>query len=156
VLAPGKPQDPIQMIDAHDLASWMIDLAERRVTGVYNATGPDYPLSIGRVLDESKAESGSDAVLTWVPAEFLEQQALQTWQDLPAWVPDVGEYRGFFRVDCRRAFAAGLTCRPLRDTIRETREWAATFKPDHEWRAGLSRARERAALVAWHAEQGRP
>jgi uncharacterized protein YbjT (DUF2867 family) len=71
-------------------------------------------------------------------------------------VSTVGEYRGFFRVDCRRAFAAGLTCGPLRDTIRETREWAATFTPNHEWRAGLSRARERATLAAWLAEQGRP
>jgi 2'-hydroxyisoflavone reductase len=156
VLAPGNPQDPVQIIDAHDLASWICDLAERRITGIYNATGPDYPLSIGQVLAESKAEAGSDAAFTWVPAEFLEQQGIQPWQDLPAWVPDIGEYRGFSRVDCRRAFAAGLTFRPLRETIRDTREWASTFPPDHQWQAGLSRERERAALAAWHAEQGRP
>lgn len=156
VLAPGTPQDPVQIIDAHDLACWMIRLAERRVTGVFNATGPDYPLSIGRVLDEAKAESGSDAVFTWLPAEFLEQQGIQAWQDLPAWVPDAGEYRGFSRVDCRRAFAAGLTFRPLRDTIHDTRAWASTFAPDHQWQAGLSRERERAALDAWHRDHARP
>jgi 2'-hydroxyisoflavone reductase len=155
VLAPDKPQDPVQIIDAHDLASWMLDLAERRASGVFNATGPNYPLTIGQVLDESKAVSGSDAAFTWVPPEFLEKHEIQPWQDLPAWVPDVGEYLGFSRVDCRRAFAAGLTFRPLRDTIRDTREWASTFPSDHEWRAGLTRERERAALEAWHAETSR-
>jgi 2'-hydroxyisoflavone reductase len=152
VLAPDKPQDPVQIIDAHDLATWVLEMAERRATGMYNATGPDYPLSIGDVLDEAKVESGSDATFTWVPAEFLEQQGIQPWQDLPAWVPDVDEYRGFSRVDCGRAFAAGLTFRPLWETMRDTREWAASFPSDHEWRAGLNHERERAVLEAWHAE----
>jgi 2'-hydroxyisoflavone reductase len=152
VLAPDKPQDPVQIIDAQDLAAWILEMAEKRATGVYNATGPDYPLSIGDVLDESKVESGSDATFTWVPLEFLERQGIEPWQDLPAWVPDVGEYRGFSRVDCGRAIAAALQFRPLHDTIRDTREWAASFPPDHEWRAGLTPERERAALDAWHAE----
>ena len=153
VLAPGRPQDPVQIIDAHDLASWMLDLAERRAGGVYNATGPDYALTIGHLLEEAKLESGSDACFTWVSPEFLERHGIQPWQDLPAWIPDIDEYRGFSRVDCRRAFAAGLTFRPLRETLRDTREWASTLPADHQWRAGLSAERERAALDAWHAEE---
>jgi 2'-hydroxyisoflavone reductase len=152
VLAPDKPQDPVQIIDAYNLAVWILEMAERRSTGVYNATGPDYPLSIGDMLDEAKVESGSDATFTWVPAEFLEQHGVQPWQDLPAWVPDLDEYRGFSRVNCRRAFAAGLTFRPLWETLRDTREWAATLPPDHKWGAGLNRERERAVLDAWYAE----
>lgn len=152
VLAPNRPEDPVQFIDAHDLAAWMLDLAAQRSIGTYHATGPEYPLSIGAVLDQSKLEAGSDATFTWVPTEFLERHGIQPWQDLPAWVPDVGAYRGFSRIDCRRAVAAGLKFRPLRDTIHETRQWASTFASDHAWRAGLSSERERAALDAWHAE----
>lgn len=149
VLAPDKPQDPVQIIDARDLADWTLRMAEERKTGVYNATGPERPLSIGEVLEESRAQAGSDATFTWVPGDFLEQHGVQPWQDLPAWVPDTGEYRGFSRFVCSRALASGLTFRPLSETIRDTLEWAQTFTPDHEWRAGLSREREREVLDAW-------
>ena len=63
----------------------------------------------------------------------------------------MAEFRGFSRMDCSRALAAGLSFRPLADTVRDTLDWARTFEPDHEWRAGLSREREREVLDAWHA-----
>jgi 2'-hydroxyisoflavone reductase len=151
VLAPERPEDPVQIIDAQDLADWMIRLAEARDTGVYNATGPKYSLTIGEVLDESKRVSGSDATFTWIPAEFLAENEVQPWQDLPDWIPDTDEFRGFSRVDCSRAVAAGLTFRPLADTVRDTLDWARTFEPDHEWRAGLSPEREQEVLEAWRA-----
>jgi 2'-hydroxyisoflavone reductase len=153
VLGADKPEDPIQIIDGRDLADWMIRMAEARTTGVFNATGPDYTLTIGRVLNESKAVSGSDATFTWVPWDFLEKNNVQPWQDLPAWVPDVPENQGFSRTDCSRAFAAGLTFRPLADTIRDTLDWASTFPADHEWVAGLSSEREQEVLRAWHEAQ---
>src|SRR5205807_6801887 len=41
VLAPGDPGDPVQFIDARDLAEWTIRMAENRENaGIYNATGP--------------------------------------------------------------------------------------------------------------------
>ena len=103
------------------------------------------------MLETSRGVSGSEAAFTWVPAGFLEEQGVQPWQHMPAWVPDNDEYRGFSRTDCSRALAAGLTFRPLADTVRETLEWARSFPADHEWRAGLSREREREVLEAWQA-----
>jgi 2'-hydroxyisoflavone reductase len=149
ILSPERPEVPVQIVDAQDLADWMIRMAETRDAGIYNATGPDYSLTIGQVLDESKRVSGSDATFTWVPAEFLAEQKVQPWQDLPAWIPDIDEFRGFSRMDCSRAIAAGLTFRPLADTVRDTLNWARTFEPDHEWRAGLSPRREHEVLEAW-------
>ena len=40
VLAPGLPDRPVQFIDVRDLADWLVACAERRLTGVFNATGP--------------------------------------------------------------------------------------------------------------------
>lgn len=151
VLAPGNPGDPVQIIDAYDLANWMLDLAAARTVGVYNATGPEHPLGMAEVLEASRTESGSDATFTWVPAEFLEQHGVRAWEHMPAWVPDSDEFRGFNCVDCSRAFASGLTCRPLAETVRDTLEWASTFSSDHEWRAGLPREREREVLGTWHS-----
>jgi 2'-hydroxyisoflavone reductase len=70
---------------------------------------------------------------------------------MPAWVPDNDQWHGFSRFDCSRAIAAGLTFRPLSETIRDTLDWARSFPSDHAWQAGLSREREREVLEAWHA-----
>jgi len=74
VLAPGSPHDPVQFIDARDLAQWTIRMAENRETGIYNATGPTKPLGVGGMVDGIKAALKSDAKLTWVSEEFLTEQ----------------------------------------------------------------------------------
>src|SRR5689334_23260552 len=71
VLAPGNPTDPVQFIDARDLAEWTIRMAEARETGIYNAVGPDKPLGIGPMLEGIKGALASNATFTWVPADFL-------------------------------------------------------------------------------------
>ena len=38
VLAPGSPDDAVQVIDVRDLAAWIVDAAEARSTGVYDGT----------------------------------------------------------------------------------------------------------------------
>src|SRR5216110_458255 len=65
VLAPGKPNDPVQFIDARDLAEWTIRMAENRDTGIYNATGPAKAFGIGGMLDGMKGALKSDAKFTW-------------------------------------------------------------------------------------------
>src|ERR687891_1790189 len=54
VLAPGTPNDPVQFIDARDLAEWTIRMAENSETGIYNATGPAKPFGIGGMLQAIK------------------------------------------------------------------------------------------------------
>jgi 2'-hydroxyisoflavone reductase len=68
---------------------------------------------------------------------------------MPLWVGDGAEYAGFARIDCRKARSAGLTYRPLADTVRDTLAWAATHPADHPWRAGLSAEREAELLETW-------
>jgi 2'-hydroxyisoflavone reductase len=154
VLAPGRPEYGTQIIDARDLAEWIVRMVEARQTGLYNATGPDAPLPIGRVLDECKAVSGSDARFVWAAERFLLDAGVAPWTEMPLWLPEGDPaFAGFEGVDCAKAIAAGLRFRPLADTIRDTLAWDAMRPADREWRAGLGREREAELLEAWQARQ---
>lgn len=151
VLAPGQPQDPVQVIDARDLAEWTIRLAEQGATGVFNATGPAQPLTFGGLLETIRDTIDAAATFTWVPPAFLEAQQVAAWSDLPAWVPADGESAGMMRADIGRALAAGLTFRPLAQTVRDTLAWFDALPAERRaaLRAGLAPEREQAVLAAW-------
>jgi 2'-hydroxyisoflavone reductase len=153
VLAPGTPNDPVQYVDARDLSEWMVRLAESKVFGTFNATGPRTPTTIAEMLYGIKAVTTSDAQFTWVPAEFLGANQVRAWSDMPVWVPPVGRTAGFARVNCQKAYRAGLTFRPLADTAAATLAWYRT-RPAAEQekaRAGLAPDREKAVLAAWRS-----
>jgi nucleoside-diphosphate-sugar epimerase len=151
VLAPGKPESLTQVIDARDLADWLVTLAERHTTGTFNATGPHYPLSLGHALEVMRDASGSDARFTWVSDEFLERNEVGAWMEMPLWIPEK-EGPGVGDVNCQRALAAGLTFRPLEETVRDTLAWRKTTPADAEWPAGLKPDREEELLALWHRE----
>ena len=142
VLAPQGPDAATQIIDVRDLAEFIIKLTEENASGVYNATGPDYELTMGKILEVSKQLSNSDANLRWASVEFLNENKIEPWSDMPAWIPDDEEGVGFAMLDISKAIQAGLTFRPLEETVRDTLEWAKTRPMDHEWRAGLTAERE--------------
>ena len=145
VLAPDRPEVLVQIIDVRDLAEWNLRMVEAGQTGVYNATGPDSPLTMGEVLNACKTISGSDAVFRWAPAEFLLANEVAPWTEMPLWVPE-SEGAGFSAIDCSKATAAGLTFRPLADIVRDTLDWAKTLPEDHSLRAGISPEKEAATL----------
>jgi 2'-hydroxyisoflavone reductase len=151
VLAPGRPDRAVQIIDVRDLAEWNVRMAEHGVSGVFNATGPDYTLTMGAVLETCKNVSGSDARFVWASEQFLLDAGAQPWTQLPLWVPDTEENAGFSTVDCSKAFAAGLTFRPPAETVRDTLAWDATRPADEERRNGLPPERETELLQGWRA-----
>ena len=120
VLAPQQPEAPIQIIDVRDLTDFIVKLIEENGSGIYNATGPDYELTIGKLLDVSSQLTGSKANIHWASGEFLNQHQVQAWSDMPTWIPDNEEDVGFSRVDVSKAIAAGLKFRPLEQTVRDT------------------------------------
>jgi len=149
VLAPESPDYGTQFIDVRDLAQWTLRATEHRLTGPYNVTGPERPLPLGRLLDAARDISSSDARFTWVDEPFLIAQGVAPFIEMPLWVPAEAEGFNNFAID--RALAAGLTFRPVEETIRDTLAWLATRPADHEWRAGLSAEREAELLRLWHA-----
>jgi 2'-hydroxyisoflavone reductase len=153
VLAPGTPKDPVQFIDARDLAEWTIRMVENRESGIYNATGPAQPLAIGEMLDQIKAALNSDTTFTWVPADFLEKQKVEAWSDMPVWT---GEESGMARTNITRALGKGLTIRPLGETARDTLAWFKSQPQDRQskLRAGLTPEREAEVLAQWRKQLG--
>ncbi|MCA1632303.1 MAG: NAD-dependent epimerase/dehydratase family protein [Acidobacteria bacterium] len=161
VLAPGSTDRQIQFIDSRDLAEWTVRMAEESRTGVYNANGPDYRLTMGRFLEECRSVSGSDARVTWVGERFLLERSIEAWSELPLWVSDEDEpHRYFMANNIAKALAAGLTFRPLADTIRDTLEWQSQNEVTTTDKTGvpvpditLKPERERELLEEWHKEK---
>jgi 2'-hydroxyisoflavone reductase len=152
VLAPGAPDDPVQFIDARDLADFVVRTLEDSTTGVFNATGPNTPTNMAEMLYGCKAVTGGTAAFTWVNADFLSAQGIQPWSDMPVWIPPRDGYEGAHRVNIDKAIKAGLRSRPLAETVRDTLDWYHDWPPEtpFPWRGGISADREADVLAAWH------
>ena len=142
VLAPAPAEEPTQIIDVRDLGDWIVSLCERRVGGVFNAAHPG--VSRRQLLETCRSVAGVDADITWVDPDFLVEQGVGQWMELPLWIHDP-DATYFDRVDTGRAIASGLTFRPLAETVRATLEEAETTDA-----AGLKPDRETELLKAWH------
>ena len=140
VLAPGPPEEPATLIDVRDLGDWIVRLCEGGTHGVYNAIDVT---TWGELLDACVRGTGSDARLVWVPSEWLVEQGVGEWMELPLWVSSA-EMGGLHRVGNERAVSAGLTFRPLEETARATLADAVTTD-----NAGLKPEREAELLAAW-------
>jgi len=155
VLAPGTPDDPVQFIDSRDLGEWYIRLVENRAFGTYNGVGPRSPMTIGGMLHGIRACVDNEISFTWVDADFLAEHDIQPWSQMPVWLPPEGEYAGFGSGSIQRALDAGLTFRPLADTVRTTMDYWNSLPEERraQPRAGLPAEKEKEVLTAWHARE---
>src|SRR5205085_12019413 len=87
VLVPAPPEQPVQLIDARDLAAFALDLLEAGADGVLNVVTPDGLLTLERVLDACRAAAGGDARPIWVDPGFLPERGVEPWTELPLWAP---------------------------------------------------------------------
>ena len=140
VLAPAPPERKVQFVDVRDLGDWLVDLCERRIGGTFNATHPG--LAWGELLETCRQVAGSDATFTWVPDTLLAEHEVGEWMELPLWIRDP-EMSGMLETDVSRAVAAGLSFRPLEQTVRDTLELAETVDG-----VGLTAEREAELLAA--------
>lgn len=133
VPAPGDPERTVQLIDARDLAAWMLDLGERRVGGAFNGTAPRGQTTMREVLEAAVTATGSGAELVWISDERLLAAGVEPWTELPLWLPDAGTWD----VGTERARAAGLRCRPAADTVADVWAWLRDGGESEldEWRA---------------------
>ncbi len=124
VLAPGRPERPVQLIDVRDLADWCVRLAETRTAGRFNAVGPRTRLTMGELLGACLEVAARGARLTWAPDEALVAAGVSAWTEMPLWIPenDPG-YGGMLLGSNEGAVAAGLRFRPIAETIRATLAW---------------------------------
>jgi 2'-hydroxyisoflavone reductase len=152
VLAPGGAEDPIQVIDARDLASWIVRLVEFQVVGIFHAVSPSPPFGFGALLEAIAAEVAPPGTrLTWVDPAFL-IEAGESIETIPLW-PGADHERDINTADPANANAAGLTPRPIRQSIADIHaaERAADEPPPAD--VGLTAEREAELLTAWDAIQ---
>jgi nucleoside-diphosphate-sugar epimerase len=139
---------PTQVIDVRDLAGWLVGSAGGRTSGVFNATG-DVVTFDDHIAAAREAAGHTGPVVTAAP-EWLLANDVRPWmgeRSLPLWLP-LPEYAGFSTRDNSAARAAGLTSRPLRETLADTLEWELAQGPGRERGAGLRDEDERALLLA--------
>ncbi|WP_424951403.1 NAD-dependent epimerase/dehydratase family protein [Deinococcus sp.] len=127
VLAPGDGSDPVQYIDARDLAEFCIHLLEQNAGGIFHTAVP--AMSWHAFLNGVAEGLRSQAELVWTPTAELESRGLG-WNDLPLFIPRTQDDTALMRVDSSRAVAAGLKCRPLAETARDTLAWSVTLPAD--------------------------
>ncbi len=131
-LVPAQTAERVQVIDVRDLGAFLL-LVASGLSGAFNAVGPDQPAGLRDVVAPTPATAVDDA--------FLAEQEV-TPQEVPLWFPG-GD--GWSRIDNTRAVTAGLTLRPVAETIQGAREEAPLVDG-----IGLTAEREAELLTAWH------
>ena len=157
VLAPGDPSREMQVIDARDIASFGLDQISIDATGRFLTSGVRGNTTFGGLLADCVAATGSDAELVWVDEAFLVEHGVEEWTELPLWTTGGPDTAAVWLPSSAKALAAGLRCRPVSETVRDTWEWVSSGGadalpvyrelPQH----GIDPTKEQTILAAWAA-----
>jgi len=146
-LVPDALDQPVQYLDARDLAGWIVSAAERGLGGVFDAAGALDTLG-GVLAGIASAVGAADLELVPVRPSALLEAGVNTWagpRSLPLWLP--ASHLGFLSRDTAPARGAGLTPRPLASTSVDVLAYERSRGLDRARIAGLSAADE-AELLA--------
>ncbi|MEY9936712.1 NAD-dependent epimerase/dehydratase family protein [Streptacidiphilus sp. MAP5-3] len=164
---PGAPDRPVRVIDVRDLAAFGLDLlaaAPRDAVEDYLVPGAPDNGTWGDYLDACVEATGGKAELVYVDDQLFVDHGVEPWTEAPLWVPPVPEVAAVWDASCAKALAAGLRCRPVVESVRDTAAWllapGGELEAFEEYRtfgdraAGLSTEHERAVLAAHAAGAG--
>lgn len=151
VLVPSEPSSrKIQFIDVRDLALFILKLSEEKKTGTYNVTGPREELTFEQFIHICKKTTKSDARFTFIDEDFLENNNVTPWIEMPLYVQKKANMAGMLDVSIEKALSEGLSIRPLEDTINDTLQWDSQRGiSESERKAGLTREKEKVILENW-------
>jgi 2'-hydroxyisoflavone reductase len=123
VVAPGRPDRPLQYVDARDLAGWLLSGLAEGLSGPVDVISRSGHATTHQLLTACVQATGSDAELVWFTDAELEAAGAEPWTQLPCWVPENAEFAGFLESDTSLAAATGLICRPVEATVLDTWRW---------------------------------
>ncbi|CAM5731294.1 NAD-dependent epimerase/dehydratase family protein OS=Streptomyces tendae OX=1932 GN=F3L20_24685 PE=4 SV=1 [Streptomyces tendae] len=124
MLAPGPRELPLQYVDVRDQAEWILDAAERELSGPYNLTSPSGHTTMSALLEACVRVTGGPAELRWTAPEVVLGAGVEPWAQLPVWVPPHSDlHDALHAADVSRAVASGLRCRPVAETVADTWAW---------------------------------
>ncbi len=147
VLVPGRPQRLQQFIDVRDLAEWTVKAATSSLTGVFNATGPAQRFTMGELVEAIQEAVPNAGNPVWVDEAFLAEHEVGEWIEMPLWIAESHGWPGFEAASIARALNAGLTFRPVTETVRDTWDWDK--ERTGPMAAGMEAEREADLLKAW-------
>jgi 2'-hydroxyisoflavone reductase len=150
MLAPAPAAQPLQWIDARDLAAFVLHVCTADVAGTFNIATPPRRHSLQELVETSAAAGGVALDVAWCDDAFVREHGLMVTEEadpFPLVVPDEPNGHLF---DTSRAVAAGLTFRPLAETVSDTLAWDRD-RGVEELTAGLPAAREGELLTAFDA-----
>ena len=120
IVAPGPADGTFQYVDARDLARFSLADIE---PGAYNVTNPAGATTMGELLQRGLEATVSGGTLRWVAPETLLAAGVEPWTNLPIWIPEGEGHVTMHEGGTAAAFAAGLSIRPLRETVDDTWAW---------------------------------
>lgn len=129
VAVPGDPRQPVQVIDARDLARLVVQLITDGRAGAFHAVGPADPVTIGELIGVCADAAGTEAEVIRVPEESA-----------PPQFPLIKKNWASQQRSPTRARAAGMPATPLSVTAADVLAW--------------DRARSAAARARIHAAGG--
>lgn len=143
ILVPNvSDRKSIQFIDVRDLASWIIEAIGQGVKGSFNAVGPKEDLGFRDfILTCKKLVSPENTKLCWIEESVLQENHVQPWVELPFWLPDSLNMNGMMCANSDKAIEAGLSFRPMTETIMDTLKWSL-HERNGKWEAGLESEKE--------------
>lgn len=145
ILAPGKLENFVQMIDARDLSQWVVSMIERGENGIFNVTGKPFEMNFGQMLDAIKLATESDAKFIWTDEKLLEENNVQPWSEMPFYLPESDDLlKNFLTMNVDKALSKNLKFRPFEETVLDVKNWRE--KQDFEMNAGISLEREKELL----------
>ncbi|GAA5038531.1 NAD-dependent epimerase/dehydratase family protein [Actinopolymorpha pittospori] len=141
IIAPAPPDRTIQPVDVRDLGAFALSCIGSGTSGVFNVTAPTSRGTFGALLSACAEVTGGQPEFVWVPDGRLLEFGVRQWSELPLW----RTFEGVWRVDSSRAHGAGLTCRPLAETVRDTWHWLV--------QTGRAQTHERATEIGFTPER---
>ncbi len=142
VLVPDTFEGRFQGIDARDLAAFTVAITEQKQNGFWNAVGPR--VTFGEVIDEIRKLTQREHKLLIASIEDLEKVDIKLWQDLPVTLPHGSQT---FNYDPSKAESAGLSLRPIAQTIADTLAWIRAESKNGLGKYGVTRERELEAIA---------
>jgi 2'-hydroxyisoflavone reductase len=143
MLFPAPPDEPLQVLDARDLASFTLDRLEAADDDVYNVVGPAEPATSEDALAAAREAARADTSFVWVSEELLSGYESELARWFPLWNRD---QPGAHTVDAGKAVQAGLQRRTLRETVADILAWDEA-RGCRELRCGVPAATEQALLA---------
>ncbi len=135
VALPGRPEQPVQVVDSRDLAALVVRLLADDRPGAFHAVGPAEPVTLGGLIETCARVAGSAVEIVPVPPESV-----------PPMFPLVRKDWAAQQRSPARARAAGLPATPPAVTAADVLAWDRE-RGEPPLRAGLSEREEEELLA---------